>query len=268
MRHLDRLMSDYGPIYQKSFSGALDAFFQQECPHLGGVRTRQLLVQAISQMVEAYFPKSERLHKGQIMWVAVAKEEKTSFNKRMQDTRQVPVILDLVLEEDALAVCNGKSFQTLREETIARLHQQAFDQGGCLAATDLAIILKLNPTAICLATRNWEKAHDAFLPHRGVIHDLGRTLTHKRQIVRKLFLEGKTVEDVCQETRHSPQAVHRYIMNFKQVLLCHRKGLDVDQTAFAIRMSPSLVREYHGLIRDLAKNNHALEGILTQEPLP
>ena len=268
MRHLDRLMSDYGPIYQKSFSGALEAFFQEECPQLGGVRTRQLLVQAIRQMVDAYFPKSERLRQGQIMWVAVAKEERIHFAKRMQETRQIPVILDLVLEEDALAVCHGKSFQTLREESIARLHQQAFDQGGCLAATDLAILLKLNPTAICTATRGWEKAHGAFLPNRGVIHDLGRTLTHKRQIVRKLFLEGKTVEEVCQETHHSPQAVHRYIMNFKQVLLCHRKGLDVEQTAFAIHMSPALVREYHGLIRELAKNNHALEGILLQEPLP
>lgn len=268
MQKIDQRMAHYGPIYHKGFGGALDAFFQQECPQLGGSRTRQVLVHSITQMVDAYFPTPTRMRQGQIMWAAVAKDEAPGYGKKMLDLRQVPVVLDLVQEGDALAIGHGKSFQALREETIARLYQQAFEQGGCLATADLAMILKLCPTTIGIATREWEKVHDTFLPRRGVIHDVGRTLTHKRIIVRKLFLEGKKVEDVCRETCHSPEAVHRYIMNFKQVLLCYRKGLDIEQTAFAIHMSPSLVREYHALIKDLATHNHALDAILREEPLP
>ena len=36
--------SAYEPVHYKSFQGALDAFFEQECPQIGGSRTRQTLV--------------------------------------------------------------------------------------------------------------------------------------------------------------------------------------------------------------------------------
>jgi len=44
----------YGPQQFKSFPGALNAFFSSECSQLGGQRTRQVLVQAIVQMIERF----------------------------------------------------------------------------------------------------------------------------------------------------------------------------------------------------------------------
>ena len=44
---LDSNQALYGPQAKKSFDGALNAFLAQECPQLGGHRTRQVLVQTL-----------------------------------------------------------------------------------------------------------------------------------------------------------------------------------------------------------------------------
>jgi len=46
------------------------------------------------------------------------------------------------------------------------------------------------------------------------------------------------------------------------VLLCRQKGLDEKETAFAVKISERLVREYHKLIDKFAQENVVLESIL------
>ncbi|MBK8091452.1 MAG: hypothetical protein IPK32_05520 [Verrucomicrobiaceae bacterium] len=42
----------------------------------------------------------------------------------------------------------------------------------------------------------------------------------------------------------------RYTTNFKQVLMCKSKGLDVAQTNFATKLSPRLIEEHRALIEE------------------
>ena len=98
-----------------------------------------------------------------------------------------------------------------------------------------------------------------YLPTRGTIHDIGPSVTHKKKIIEKLFLEGKTVEDVMREASHSADAVHRYIVAFKQVVLCPKKGLHSGEIAFAVNMSIRLVEEYQRLIEAFAQRNPSFE---------
>jgi hypothetical protein len=67
--------------------------------------------------------------------------------------------------------------------------------------------------------------YDTVLPRRGTIHDMRLALTHKKEIIEPLFLQGKSVEQVMRETYHSAEAITRQIVALKQVLLCHPKGL-------------------------------------------
>ena len=94
---------------------------------------------------------------------------------------------------------------------------------------------------------------------------MGPTLTHKKEIVRKLFLEGKSVEQVQRETDHSPEAIHRYILAFKQVLLCKRKRLNPQETSFAVKMSQRLVQEYLNLIAEYGEENPYLKALLQED---
>lgn len=253
----------YGPQQHKSFAGALGAFFQAECPQIGGQRTRQVLVQAIQDMVHQFYPSTTHLRAGQVQWTTVHRDEVPSFGKRMQDTRLTSVVLDLVRPEDAAERAAGKNLRQIKQEAVARLFEQAFAQGGCLTSAEAAILLKISAQTVGKYTHQWELEHGRLLPRRGSVHDLGPTLTHKKDIVRKLFLEGKTVEQVMRETCHSAHAVHRYILNFKQVLLCRRRGLKPAEIAYAVKMSPRLVREYIALQDELALLNPGLDQMLS-----
>ena len=45
--------------------------------------------------------------------------------------------------------------------------------------------------------------NETVLPHTGVIHDMGTTLTHKSQIISKYVMERKDPKTVAYETNHS-----------------------------------------------------------------
>lgn len=271
---LQRARDTYGPQMCKTFEGALGAFLGDECPQLGGPRSRQVLVQAISSLVHAHFPKTTNMEQGQIRWTAVHKDETSSYGKTIAQSRLTPVVLDLLPASEVAARAEGARLREVKKEAVCRLLTrsarpsgapashlsrtarltQAYEQHGVLTNTEVALLLKMSPSTVGIYRREWEKDHARLLPTRGSIHDMGPTLTHKDQILRKLIFEGKSVERVCQETDHSPEAVLRYTTNFKQVLLCERKGFDVAQTSFATKLSHRLIEEHRQLIADYRRD--------------
>jgi hypothetical protein len=255
-------VATYSPQQFKSFPGALNAFFSTECPQRGGQRTRQVLVQAIVEMIERFYPPSTHLRAGQTPWVTVDKDEKSSYGKRMSQTQLTSVVLDLVPAEEATERKDGKKLRAIKKEAVARVFTQAYEQGGCLTNVETALLLKMSPSTVSTYTREWELENETLLPRRGTIHDMGPTLTHKKEIIERLFLQGKSVEQVMRETYHSAEAITRYIVAFKQVLLCHRKGLSTEEIAFAVKMSKRLVEEYQRLISELAAKNQSLDQLI------
>jgi len=261
-KRLAEQVATYGPQEFKSFPGALGAFFTHECPQLGGQRTRQVLVQSIVEMIGRFYPPTTHLRPGQTPWVTVDKDEKASYGKRMSQTQLTGVVLDLVPANEATARKEGRKLREIKKDAVARLFTQAYEQGGCLTNVETALLLKMSPSTVSKYTREWESEHDTLLPRRGTIHDMGPTLTHKKEIIERLFLQSKSVEQVRRETYHSAEAITRYIVAFKQVLLCLRKGLSVEETAFAVKMSKRLVEEYRRLIAELATKNKSVDRLI------
>jgi hypothetical protein len=252
---LTHAQANFTPVLYKTFAGALESFLGTECPQLGGQRTRQVLVQAICQMAEQFYPNTNHLRAGQFLWTAVHKDARSGSGQTIAQTPLTPVILDLLSPQEIQDRANGLSPRQARRQTVARLFQQAYAQGGVLTNAEVALLLKLSPTCVSTYLREWEKEHQSQLPRRGTLHDMGPTLTHKRQILERLVFQGKSVQVVCQETHHSPRAVLRYSTNFKQVLLCRRKGLSSADIAFATKLSLRLVEEYQRLIDDYGKKH-------------
>jgi hypothetical protein len=250
----------FGPQLFKTFEGALNSFMAAECPQLGGLRTRQTLVGAIAEIVHAHFPSTSHLGQGQIRWTAIHKDEKSSYGKTISQSQLTPVVLDLLPTGEIAARSEGAKLRDVKKEAVARLLTQAYEQSGVLTNAEVALLLKLSPGTVGTYRREWEKEHEKLLPTRGSIHDMGPTLTHKKIILQKLIFEGKTVETVCRETDHSPEAVHRYATNFKQVIMCQSKGLDVTQTAFATKLSKRLIEEHRALAEEYRRNHHLVPG--------
>ena len=88
---------------------------------------------------------------------------------------------------------------------------------------------------------------------------MGRTVTHKRIICHKAFLEGKTTDVIARETSHSPEAVDHYLLDFSRVYYATvLKGMSVEEATFAIQRPRSLVEEYVRLLVEFGLNNQRL----------
>lgn len=265
-KHIDHAKATYNPQAQKSFAGALCAFFEAECPQIGGDRTRQVLVQEIEQMVRSFYPETDHLSPGQTVWPTVCKSAKGGYGKRIKDTPLTSVILTLVQSHDAKDRAEGKKLREMKIDAVARLCREAFDQGGCLTNAELGILLKISPSTAGKYIKEWELANNTVLPRRGTIHDMGPTLTHKQIIIHQLFIEQKSYQQVARDTYHSFEAIQRYMKAFRQVLLCRQKGMSTEEIAYATKMTKRLVLEYEKIIDHYADNGEVLEEILKHQP--
>ena len=84
IKQASQLEALYEPQEYKCFEGALAAFFkEEELPQIAGVRSRQVIVQAIANLVTQFYPLTQHLDQGQIKWVTVDKQEKASYGKKI-----------------------------------------------------------------------------------------------------------------------------------------------------------------------------------------
>jgi DNA-binding CsgD family transcriptional regulator len=244
------LEAQFGPLQKKTFASALSLFFEQQCPQMGGYLTRQVLVNNIRKLVDEFYPANTHLRMGQIMWPAVDENEQAAYGKSMQKTKIKPVFVDMIAPEDIEAAFKGEKGMRIRQQATVRLFHQAKEQGGVLTGVDVATMMRLSPATISNYVRKWEKEHQTLVPRRGTIHDMGRSVTHKRQICYKMIVEGKSVEETARETNHSPEAITRYVKDYKRILACLHKGLTPKDTAFVAKVSENLVFEYVNLIQE------------------
>lgn len=110
-RDISECFAAYAPVAYKTFAGALNAFFENELPSLGGSRIRMTVVNAINAMVAKFFPETTHLRAGQTPWVTVASDARGAYGKRIKDTELVPVVLDLVQDVDARERALGKKLR-------------------------------------------------------------------------------------------------------------------------------------------------------------
>ena len=265
-KHLDANQRLFGPQQYKNFEGALFAFFEKECPQLGGERTRRVLVQAVAGMVREFYPQTSHLQPGQTPWIAVHKDASPAYGKSIADTKLTPVVLELLLPDEALRRAKGEKLRDLKRDAAARLFTQAYQQDGVLTNAEAALLLKLSPSTIGKYVAQWETEHHQVLPRRGTIHDMGPSLTHKRIIIHKLFIESHTVEQVARDTNHSFEAIQNYIGTFRQILLCHKKGMNPQEIAFAVKRTKRLVEEYLLIIQQYGQQSEVLSKLLDFHP--
>jgi len=265
-KQISHNQATYTPQEHKSFVSALTAFFANECPQLGGTRTRQVLVQTVDDMRKQFFPETSHLQPGQTTWTAVHKEARASYGKSIDKTELTPVVLDLVGKEEIAQRAQGAKLRDIKVDATARLFTQAYQQDGVLTNAEIAILLKISPATVGSYIKTWEENNGKTLPRRGTIHDMGPSVTHKRIIIHKLFIDQKTVEQAARETNHSFEAIQRYISSFRRVILCRQKGIDFEKTTIVLNMSKKLLEQYNQIIDQYVEQNNDLEKMMNFQP--
>ncbi len=247
----DYVRKHYAPLLAKTLQNALAHEIGEQFPRIGGPRIRELCAQMILDVVSAHVRPTEHMRHGQALWLAIDVNDPPRWRQRTEDTRLVPVVLDLSTPEDIHARLERKpSDERLRIKAV-RLCEQAHRQGALLSNCDLSELLGVTDQKIAHVLVEHEEKTGQLAPRRATLHDVGTGLTHKRIICWKRYAEGKPADIVARETYHSLEAVDRYLGQFDRVRHCRREGMSPEKTAFTLNCSVGLVNEYLAIDREL-----------------
>ena len=167
----------------------------------------------------------------------------------------MPVILTLVTDQEINLFEKNKSIREIRKQVIARIIRQAYEQGGILSTRDISLILSTNDSLISKRRIEYEEENKTVLPHTGVLHDMGSTITHKKQIVYKHIVEKKSTNIVARETNHSQKAVDHYIRDYYRVKTLVDDNKDIDFIHIATKIAKPVISQYQDIINKYVKDH-------------
>jgi len=241
----------YDASDRKTFRSALCHLLQTEFPGVFGPSVTQLFAQRVEDLFDRFHPDRSRLRVGQVLWAAVAADDPPARNKRIEDTRLVPIVLDLVTAQDIDETIATGLRQETRRKKILRMFQQAYQQGAVLSYPDVSLLLHVQTSTISREVLDHERQTKEVIPRRGTIHDMGRSISHKAIICYKRLVEKKTTSQVAVETLHDPEEVEYYVQCLRRIKLCSEAGMEVEEISQTTGHSKSLIQEYLDLIGQL-----------------
>lgn len=241
----------FGSAQKRFLQSSIETFLDRELPRTFGPVIRQKLAERIVDLVNQQLPQKDHLRPGQCVWNAVSISTRPDSPK----CRLIPVILTLVDSSDAEQLARGVSMSVIAQQSIARICQEAFEQGALLSMRDIGLLVWRTNAAISLIREKWETDQQTTLPHVGTIQDFGTCITHKTVIVRKVVYEGKDPRRVADETKHSQRAVDRYLKDFHRVRTCYERIPDIEFVARTTGMSKHLISQYVSIIKENEKTS-------------
>lgn len=236
---------NYRPLLRKSVRNLLVKRVRSQYGFGNNKKLAEILIDDVLEHVAKYTVSISALKPGQMLWMAVAKDERVA-HKPMDEHRLVPVILTLITDDEIKKLQNGTNPMEIRQQRIVRMFQEAHQQKGVLGHNDIALILGYSRSIISSDVKGYQKETMTMLPSRGWLHDLGPTTTHKAAII-ELFLKGYLTQEISRITLHNPQAVDRYIKDFQKVKTLYGL-LNTDQISAVTGMLTNLVKQYELLI--------------------
>jgi hypothetical protein len=229
-----------------------------------GQITANAIIADILKLIDDYFLVSSidddlhHIHYGQLVWMAVPTDEYPQRGKSIAETRMKPVLLSFLTDEDISHIAHGFSSTALRKKRLIRWTNEAFDQGALLTQLDLAVLLGVCDAVVSNYVCEIQKSGQ-LLPTRGNIHDLSGAITHKREII-SLYLEGYLTPEIAVKTKHSKEAVDRYIRDYHRVELLWKHGItDIDNISQLAKLAKRVVQQYIDLIPDKIRKNNSLK---------
>ncbi len=225
-----------------------------------GQITAKAIIDDIIKLIDDYYLVSNldddlhHINHGQLVYMAVPVDEYPKRGKAIAQTRMKPVVLSFITDADIEHIAHGFDSKSLRKKRLARWVDEAFDQGALLTQLDLAILLGVCDAVVSQYV-NEIQSEGKLLPTRGNIHDLSGAITHKREIIT-LYLDGYFTPEIAMKTKHSNEAVDRYIRDYQRVEILWLHGVtNLDQISQLVRLSRRVVQQYVDLLPEKIRNS-------------
>jgi len=186
-----------------------------------------------------------------MLWNALDKSTRGDSPKR----KYKAVVLSVITDDEVALFEQGKPIKEIRKQIIARVMNEAYQQGGILSTRDTALILAKDISTISTARIEYENENQTVLPHPGVLHDMGSTITHKNIIVYKHVIEKKATNIVALETNHSQRAVDHYISDYNRVKTLIEDNKNLEFIHMATRIAKPVIKQYQAIFNQCVKKH-------------
>jgi hypothetical protein len=267
--HRQRVFSS---LRDKTLNNQLRQLFVTQFGYQDKVLFAEAMIERILDTIEAFTRPASQLRPGQLVWMAVVHDGRKHAHQTMKEIPQVPVILDLVTDNELQALTDGEDYRLLRRRRHARLLDQAFAQGGVLAQGDLAALSLLSANTIRTDLADIRREEHRIPPYRGVVQDVGGSTTHKVEVAR-LLEQGFLEPDICQHLPipHTLASVENYAQTYKNVLKLLEHGFAPTEVSGILQIGMRLVNAYIDIVREhhpavLARNPHTHESASSPGP--
>ena len=244
----------YGRLQEKTLKNSLTLHLMENYGYQSKPKVAEaLIIDLLSIHAESSKDASE-LKPGQMVWPAVLKTEKHGNGKTLTKTKSKQVILSVVADSDILDYSRGVKTSRILAKRIARIVNEAYHQGGVLSQADIALIFNLSQAKVSKLVLKYQKEKEVMLPLRGVVHDIGRSITHKVKIIN-MYTQNYSTKDIARATSHAPSSVDRYIRDFQRVKILYERGMILSEIAYITSLSENLVTEYVKIVKEHVLKN-------------
>jgi len=209
------------------------------------------ILEKVHEVFSPLFESGRQVLPGQILLSVV--DACAPPGARLKEAPQRLVRLTLHAPEDN-KLRASKGVAAVRRHRVARMAEEAFEQGGLLTLEDLAALLNDGLRTLVRDLQQL-KAEGVTPPLRSVVKDMGRAITHRRRIVQ-LWLQGHEYSTIAQKSCHSVASVANYVEKFKRCVAAFSQVFDLQTTAFLVNLSVPLVSEFHNLYREIEPVPH------------
>jgi hypothetical protein len=237
----------WGPERARTLKSRLFVLLRDELGLGRQPKVARLLVDEIEAVVESTLLDANALRPGQLLVLAPEVGQGPSWQwRRLEDKKLIPVILNLITEQDIDRLVAGEKLAAVRQSRLARLTKEAYEQNATLTSCQLAMMTGLHPTSVCETLRLYMQENGEVLPLRGIIEDCSPAVSHKRLIIER-HLTGESTSEIARKTNHTPRSVERYIRRFEQVRELVRyldRAPEPATMARILHCSEKLVRTY------------------------
>jgi len=227
---------EYISVFKRQLSQQL---YQEFCSEYAFPRAvSRSLSELFSGYIDLYF--GTQRGEGQIIFHGICKDVPPGV--RVEEMHLKPVRLTLYNPQD----CVCKDQKALLRRRIVRLSGEAFIQGVLLTQADLSMLLGQSLRTIMRYIQELESDGET-VPTRGKWKDIGPGVSHKKRIV-ELYLRGDEYTDITRKTKHSSEAILRYIKDFARVLVLQESGYNREEIRVVSGLSEKVLGEYLELI--------------------
>jgi hypothetical protein len=244
----------YGRLQEKTLKNSLILHLMENYGYQSKPKVAEALIIDLLSIQAESSKDALELKPGQMVWPAVLKTEKHGNGKTLAKTKPKQVILSVVADSDILDYSRGIKTSRILAKRIARIVNEAYHQGGVLSQADIALIFNLSQVKVSKLVLKYQKEKEVMLPIRGVVHDIGRSITHKVKIIN-IYTQNYSTKDIARATSHATSSVDRYIRDFQRVKILCGRGMILSEIAYITSLSENLVTEYIKIAKEQVLKN-------------